>query len=179
MKSNKSLDRRRDVRTIKQFKEDISWSTQRENHLIRLYAKEMKFRGHKVKWENNGIDNSGKLVEYSDNRPDFKVTIDDKEKLVEVKANPYHHKQTFKVYDLDAYVKAEADILLFYHIGHHKTVVGPDTKWAIIETKNIEKMLKNSEIRTGDSKWGYKPVIIVYPRDYDKYWKEEIITCQD
>ncbi len=174
-----SLDRRRDVRSVKQFKEDIKWSSDREKHLMKLFAREMRYRGHTIKYENNGVDNSGEFVEFSNNQPDYKVTIDGKEQLVEIKANPYHHKQTFKTYDIEAYIKYKAYILLFYNIGHNKTVVSPDTKWGLIDTKSLEKIYKDVEARRGDAKWGFKPVLIIYPKDYSKYWKEEEITCQD
>jgi hypothetical protein len=175
-KSN-SLNRRKDNRTVEKFLSDIKQNTLREKMLMDLWVKEMTHRGHVVTYIDNGVDNSGEFLEFTDNRPDFKVTIDGVEELYEVKANPWSHKQTFKVFDLQSYVKFEAKILLFYGIGHDKTKVDYDsTRWGVIDTKGIEIMLAGNDFRTGDAKWGGKPVVVIYPRDYPGYFKEETLT---
>lgn len=174
---SKSLNRRKDNRTVDKFLSDIKENTLREKMLIELWAKEMRHRGHTVSYADNGIDNSGEYLEFTDNRPDFKVCVDGVESLYEVKANPWSHKQTFKVYDLQAYVKYQASILLFYGIGHSKTEVDRETtRWGIISPQSIAFMLAGNDTRTGDPKWGGKPVVVIYPRDYPGYFKEEVLT---
>lgn len=174
---SKSLDRRRDVRTADQFKKDIKDASQREKLLIELWAKEMRYRGHTVSYKDNGIDNSGEFVELSDSRPDYEVTVDGNTYLLEVKSNPYSFKQTFKIFDLQTYVKLGAKMLLFFGLGQNKTLFDEETtRWAMIESSSIDKMLKVKPHQTGDSKWGFKKVLILYPGEYDTYFKTEKLT---
>jgi hypothetical protein len=169
-----SLDRRRDVRTVREFKKDIREATKREQMLMDLWVKEMKFRGKEITYQDHGIDNTGKFTEYSDSRPDFEVTINGRKQLIEIKSNPYFHKQTFKVWDLKTYVEYGASILLFFGLGHDKTTVDKTTtKWGIIRPDKIKHMLRYKKHQKGDEKWGHKEVIIIYPKDYDKYFKTE------
>jgi hypothetical protein len=174
---NNSLNRRRDVRSVEQFKHDIKTASLREQMLIKLWQKEMQYRGHIVTYENFGVDNSGEFVEKSDARPDFKVIEDGKEYLLELKCNPFDHKQTFKLHDLYEYIRYTASMLLFYGVGHNKSTVDYDTtRWGIISHEAIGRMINDIPARKGDAKWGYKEVVILYPRHYDAYWEEERLT---
>lgn len=174
---SKSLDRRKDVRSEAQFKQDIKEASERETMLIKLWYREMVHRGHHVTYRNNGVDNSGEFVEKSDNRPDYQVTVDGESYLLEVKSNPYDHKQTFKIFDLESYVKLGAKILLFFGLGKNKQDFDKETtRWGIIEPKAMEWMLAGKNHVRGDAKWGYKPVIVIYPRDYEGYFKTEELT---
>lgn len=177
---SKSLDRRRDVRTEEQFKQDIKEASERETMLMKLWYREMTHRGHHVTFRNNGIDNSGEFVEQSDSRPDYFVTVDGDSYLLEIKSNPYDHKQTFKVFDLQTYVKLRAKILLFFGLGKDKQSFDKEkTRWGIIEPTAMEWMLVAKDQYTGDSKWGFKKVIVIYPREYDGYFKTEKLTHID
>lgn len=130
----------------------------------------MTFRGHRVQVEDYGIDNSGKFVEQSSNRPDFCLQIDEKPYYYEVKQNSYTHRNSFKVYDLQSYIELDARILLFYGIGGDGSLYH-DSRWAIISPLSMKEMLK-LPVTKKDSKWGNKEIVIVYKEDFHKYWKE-------
>lgn len=170
----KSLNHRKDNRSIDQFKADIKAATQREQILMQLVSKHINLYHQDFKYESFGIDNSGEFTETSDCRPDFKVWYANREELWEVKVNQYSHKQTFKVHDLQEYIRYNAHILLVYGIGHDKTKIDHETtRWAIISPKNIAQMLADKPHQRGDSKWGGKQVVVIYPKEYHLYFKEE------
>jgi len=177
-KQKTSLDRRRDVRTVNEFRKVIKETTLREKMLIEVWIKEMKHRGYIASYEDYGIDNTGELQEKVDNRPDYKVNLNEQEILIEVKANKISHKQTFKVHDIKKYISYNATILLVYGIGNTKEINYETIRWGLISTEKMSLMLKDLQVESGDRLWGNKPIIRVYPKDYDKYWKEEILTCQ-
>jgi len=177
---SRSLDRRRDVRTVRQFKQDIKEGTLREKMLMELWIKEMKYRGHKISYSDYGIDNSGKFVEVSDSRPDFEVKINGHKELIEVKSNPFDHKQTFKIWDLKTYIEHSASIVLFFGIGHDKKKIDKNTtRWGLIRPKEMEYMLLSKPVQKGDAKWGYKEVVIIYPKEYNNYFKTERLLHLD
>jgi len=170
--AKQSLNRRRDVRTEDQFKKDIKEATERERRLLKLWIKEMEYLGHKIVATNNGVDNSGEFVEFSNNDPDYNIIIDDSPScLYEIKQNPFDHRNSFKVYDLQSYIKVNAKILLFY--GTSKTGGLTDkTRWAIIEPEAMQRMLLLPST-SGDVKWGYKPIVIVWQPDFYKYFESK------
>ncbi len=171
---SRSLDRRKDVRTEEQFKQDILEGSKREKMLMDLWVSEMTYRGHKITYSDYGVNNSGEFVEKSDSRPDFCVILDGHQELYEVKSNPYDHKQTFKVHDLKTYIQYAASILLFFGLGKNKESIDKETtRWGIIRPQAIEWMIAGKDHRTGDAKWGYKPVVIIYPNEYSAYFKTE------
>ena len=167
-----SLDFRRDVRSTEQFQKDVKDATFRERLLVNDWIDEMAKRGFKVTAEDNGIDNSGELVEQSDCRPDYKVTCGKKSALFEVKQNVYSHKQTFKVYDLQQYIKMGAKILLFYGIGTNAEITS-DSRWAIIKPEAMQRMLAELPHEDGGAKWGNKTVVILYKEKYPDYFQSE------
>lgn len=169
----KSLDRRRDNRTVEQFKKDILDATKREQMLMKVFAEQMLRWGVDFKYESFGVDNSGEFTEYSDARPDFKVWYHGKEELWEIKANPWSHKQTFKVHDLQEYIRYNARILLFYGIGHDKTSIDrKTTRWGLIDSAQMAEMLADKPHQRGDARWGGKQVVVIYPKEYSKYFTE-------
>ena len=177
---NRSLNRRKDIRTTEQFKEDIKSASKRERMLIELWQREMEHRGHKIEVFDHGVDNSGEFVEHSNSNPDYRVVIDGKEELYEVKCNKWSHKLTFKVFDLKEYIRFGASILLFFGIGHQEDVVDYETtRWGIIEPKAMEWMLAGKTENRGDPKWGNKPTVIIYPAEYEGYFTEERLTFND
>ena len=98
---DKSLDFRRDNRSVKKFKEDIKFRTAKEKFLIELYKTEMEAKGHKIRIENNGIDNTGNFVAKSSCVADYKIQIDgEKPFLVDIKNSPVIGKMTYKVVNL-------------------------------------------------------------------------------
>ncbi len=169
---SRSLDRRRDVRTEKQFKQDILEGSKRERTLINIWSTEMVRRGHNIIIKDNGIDNSGQFVEKSDNRPDYLVTIDGNTALYEVKSNKAAHRNSFKRHDLKSYLKCGANILLFYNIGENYQHPSYDTMISIINPNQIEEILKLPST-SRDRTWGNKEIVIVWARDFDRYFVSE------
>lgn len=165
----KSLDFRRDIRSTEQFKKDIASKTVTERVLLNHWIREMEFRNHVVQVENYGIDNSGQFVPESDNRPDFFLNIDGRPYYYEVKQNSYMHRNSFKVYDLEQYIKLDARILLFYGVGT-KGEIYVDSRWAIIQPNSMKEMLKLPRI-SKDRTWGNKEIVIVYKEHFDRYFR--------
>lgn len=171
MTTKQSLDKRRDVRSEEQFKKDIKDATLREKKLLDLWIKEMEHLGHNVKAEDNGVNNTGDFIEFSNNNPDYKLTIDNNSPcLYEIKQNPFKHRNSFKIYDLQTYIKLKAKILLFYGISRNGDLT-KDSRWAIIEPEAMERMLIFLPSTSGDIKWGYKPIVVVWERLFDEYFK--------
>lgn len=168
-----SLDFRRDVRSTEQFQKDVKDATYRERLLMQDWIDEMDKRGFTVTAEDNGIDNSGEFTECSDCRPDYKVTCGKRTVLFEVKQNVYSHKQTFKVYDLEQYIKMDARILLFYGIGPDAEIF-KESRWTIIKPEAMQKMLNELPHENGGPKWGNKTVVILYQEKYLDYFTPEI-----
>jgi len=165
----KSADFRRDVRSLEQFKADIAHKTSVERILLNHWIEEMHFRGHTVQVEDYGIDNTGQFVLESDNRPDYCLDIDGKPYYYEVKQNSYTHRNSFKVYDLESYIKADARILLFYGVGN-KGEIYHDSRWAIIHPNSMKEMLKLPR-KSNDKTWGNKEIVIVYREKFNDYFK--------
>jgi hypothetical protein len=165
---SRSLNYRRDIRSIEQFKADILNKTSIECILLNKWIEEMKGYGHTVEIEDFGIDNTGKFVPLSDNRPDYCLYIDGKSYLYEIKQNTYSHRNSFKVYDLERYIEEQARILLFYGIEAEGRI-NDNTRWAIIQPESMTAMLRLPHIDS-DSKWGFKPIVIIQSKDFDKYF---------
>lgn len=169
MAKSRSLDFRRDVRSVEDFKKDIQHKTSVEKILLSHWIKEMSHRGHKVEVENYGIDNTGKFVPLSDNRPDFELNINGTPFLYEVKQNSYTHRNSFKVYDLQKYIELEARILLFYGVGTNGEIYH-DSRWAIIQPSAMKEMLRLTPTKS-DVKWGNKNIVVIYKENFHKYFK--------
>lgn len=169
---NKSLNFRKDSRTIEEFVNDIEQRTSKERFLVNLFSNIMEVKGHSIFVEDNGIGNDGKLVSKSSCRPDFQITIDGKSGLYEVKNSFLEWKWTFKVYQLQQYIKYKANILIFWGTDRidkdHTAINLENTRWGIIETKGIEAMLMNHEVYN-ESSFGNKPCIQVKLEDFEKY----------
>jgi len=140
-----SINFRKDHRTIKEFAKDIKYRTLKERFLIELFAEELIKMGRNVIVENYGVDNTGKLLKKSNCKPDYKVNIDEKIYLCEVKNSPVKHKWTFKKYHLEQYIKYKAYIVLFWGTGFidkdPKKIDKENTRWGIIFPDKIQQML--------------------------------------
>lgn len=174
MASNKkSLRFRRDNRSEEQFKKDIKEHTIRERMLLEIWMKEMSALGVSVSYVDNGVDNSGEFVEESNVNPDYCLTINGVTRLTEIKQNPFHHRNSFKVYDLETYIKLDADILLFYGLGKNIQKGLPDTaRWAIISPESMKKMLELPRTRS-DFAWGNKEIVIVWMDRFDEFFESK------
>ena len=171
-----SLNFRRDNRSVEEFEEDIKNRTTKENFLMALFRDEATFRKWKIVGHlDNGIDNSGKIVEKSNCDADFTIVYESgKTKLVDIKNSPVNDKMTYKVYQLQQYVKQNASIILFYGTG--KIDKDPfrinyqKTKFGIISPQKIQAMLDDNE-HYKEPYFGYKVCVRVYKKDFDKYFK--------
>ena len=166
--SKRSLNHRKDIRTEEQFKKDIKESTKRESHLLDLWIAYMTSIGYDISYEDNGINNNGDFVQKSDCRPDYKITINGETALYDIKGNKYKHKNTFKVYDLEQYLSYSANILLMYGMSENWDL-NKDARYAIITTEQIRNILTTCP-RTKQATWGNKEVVIIYEKDFDKYF---------
>lgn len=166
MTAKQSLDRRRDVRSEEEFKKQIKEASLRERKLLDHWIAE--FPEKTIVVENYGVDNSGEFVEFSNNLPDYRLIIDGVSDLYEIKQNPYSHRNSFKTYDLQCYIKMNAKILLFYGISKEGDIT-KDSRWAIIEPEAMQRMLL-LPTNAGDKAWGFKPIVIVWERMFNEYF---------
>ena len=173
---NRSLDYRKDKRTKKQFKKDIKHHTTKEACLIEIFQKEVEDLGHKIEVADNGVDNSGDLVKISSCNADYLCIIDGVAGLYEVKCSPVKNKCTFKVYNLEQYVKQNSNILLFYGMGKDPCNTVPnEAMWAVISPSKIKQMLQDKKPYK-EKFFGYKPCIRIYSEDFDKYFESHEVT---
>ena len=182
---DKSLDYRRDHRTVQEFKADIAFRTAKEKFLMDLFVKEFKYNNNSIMnrhkdiyVENNGVNNNGKIVKKSNCDADYKITYTTPHartysKKVDIKNGLVGNKLTFKTYNLKQYVKQGAWILLFYNTGYiDKDPTSIDyekTRWAMISPKKIQQMLDENE-EYNEFKFGNKPCIRIFSKDFDKYF---------
>jgi len=177
-----TLNYRRDNRTLEEFKADIEYRTAKEKFLIELYGTEMRHLGHKVRIENNGIDNTGQLQKKVNTSPDYKITIDNYVAYLEVKNSPVSSKWTFKVHNLKAYVKAKAYILVFWGTGYiDKDPSNIDLKktfYGIISPSKTELMLESYQ-HYSEPKFGNKTCIQIPHSDFSKWLNIKRITHRE
>src|SRR5688572_22270451 len=115
---------RKDFRSTETFKKDIKFSTNLESFWWSVFMNQVEkhFNFSSVSYESYGVDNTGELVKKSNHNADYKLCFEHDNKkheiLMEIKFAPSGTKSTFKVADLQAYIKQNAHILLFYNIGN-------------------------------------------------------------
>lgn len=175
---NKSIDYRRNGRTIEEFEHDIKFRTQKEKFLVNLYKKEMQYRGSKVSIRSYGVDNTGKLIDKSSCKPDYKITINGRIKLVDIKNSPIDHKWTFKVYNIQQYIKYKASILVFWNTGYLdknlENINYKQVRFGIISHKKMQIMLDSYQ-HYMEPKFGNKTCIQIPKKDFRLYCKIEKI----
>lgn len=168
-----SPDRRKDTRTLKQFAKDIKKFTTRERLLVELFANEYRHRGHNVIILDNGVDNTGKLVQKSNSNADYELIIDGVPGLYEIKCGPVPYKATFKAHDLEAYVKQGANMLLFLGTGYNTKKINMDeTVWCIVTPQTMQRMLDENTIYK-EKAFGGKPCVQVMQGHFKKYFQFE------
>jgi len=176
-----------DNRTIEQFKKDIKFGTMIENLWMKHSfdsIKKSNIYPDTVSYKENGIDNSGEYQKKSNGNADFIIT-GNKDHLLEIKWCPTKGKVSFKNADLINYIKQSADILLIYNSGEETLKQPKDTdfdkhwdkiinnikniKWAIINTKSINNIVKKEKL-INIRYMGNKPGFIIYEKDFEKYF---------
>ncbi len=175
-----TLAERRDTRTPKKFAVDMARRTLKEGFLVRLYAKEMEYKGSTVDIYDNGVDNSGAVIKgRGSTAADFRLVIDGKEGLYEIKCGPVITKATFKVHCLKSYVKQKAKILLFLgggYIDKDPTSINYDkVRWAIIQPKKIQAMLDDHE-HYNEFMFGGKSCVQIAQPNFHKYFRLKRLT---
>ena len=179
---NKSLNYRKDQRTLLQFEKDILDNTKKEKFLLSIFVKELKKKGHKVRVKNFGIDNTGKFIVKSNCKADYQITIDGVKGLYEIKNSPVDWKMTYKVYDLQQYIKNSVNIIIFYGTGflndNPKKINLKYSRYGIITPEKIQLMLKNCESYI-EKAFGYKECIKVDKKDFNLYLECHEITILD
>jgi hypothetical protein len=104
-------DYRKDWRSDKQFEDDIKKAHEIEKDIIEAYAEHLRVTtGREIVVENNGVDNTGKVLEFSkvDTRADYRVNG----VLIEVKFNNNMMEDfRFKKSQLNSYIKQGAYVL--------------------------------------------------------------------
>lgn len=173
---NNSLNYRRDNRSLQEFKKDIKDRTAKEQFLINLFLREIFHRDWKIKTIlNNGVNNQGEIIEKSNCDADFLILYNSgRKKLIDVKNSPVDDKMTYKVYQLQQYVKQNASILLFYGTGQidndPSKINYKKTRFGIISPKNIQAMLDNNK-HYKEPSFGNKLCIRIYKENFEKYFK--------
>lgn len=180
--SKQSYNHRRDHRTDAEFKRDIKSRSKKEQFLIQTFKKEMKHRGHEITVRDNGVDNSGEVVQGTTTcAADYVATIDGEETELEVKNSYVGHKCTFKVYNLQKYVEAGASILLFYNTGNINYNIGnmdyDEARWAIITPDAIARMLEDKKDNYySEVKFGGKICLRIFDSEYATYFESDELT---
>lgn len=171
-----------DVRSCGEFALEIYDGVQREKTIIKTWIDLMLASGRMGKCEikDNGMDNTG-CVQYErsnvNSNPDFILDIEEcslftqKVKL-EVKINTWGlAKATFKVHNLEHYVKENASLLMIW-LDH------PESHWTVITTDQIKGLLtlpKEHRREMG----GMCECVQILEQDYPKYLsKLETITMR-
>lgn len=167
------LDRRRDTRSPGEFALAIYDTTVRERHLINLWAGDRPVADH-------GLANDGRLIlntRGKNGRPDF--TVDGLH--VEVKFDPTRSFVTYKVADLENYVR-RGDVVVLTFIGDATMIGGngdpdhdgsielsDDLLWFSMDANQCQKLLEEGE-RGHHKGFGGKPTVRVYKREFSRFF---------
>lgn len=161
-----------DVRSCGEFALEIYDGVQREKTIIHAWINHMIKAGHMTKCDlkDNGMDNTG-CVQYTRNNvnsnPDFILDIEEclmfpKKMKLEVKINTWGlAKATFKVHNLEEYLKQDASLLMIW-------LDRPDSYWTIITPAQISALLtlpKEPRREMG----GMCECVQILEQDYPKY----------
>ena len=120
IKDKKSLDYRKEDRSLEKFHDDMKWNSEREKIWSEIVRDEMIFKtGKKITVDNYGCGQDGEVIFDADKvtlDPDKKFIIDGHEKLIEIKAynRPIDPEDviTIKVSALKKCIEKEAFILI-------------------------------------------------------------------
>lgn len=90
IKTNRSLDKRRDNRTKEKFASDIKSWTEKEKKWSKIIEADLKSRGFAVEVKDNGADNTGELIEKPTRKLsnlDYIFVINHRPILADIKTN--------------------------------------------------------------------------------------------
>jgi hypothetical protein len=160
-----SLNHRRDIRTVDEFKQDLLYASRAEREIIQRFGLfYWQVTGMRLDIRDNGIDNSGKLLNKVDSRADFLING---EHLMEVKYNkkhlPYFH---LKEWQLNSYIKQQCHILW---------VNNWEGRPEFTTIKNVDlSRIKETAEKLTLWQWGNKPVYRLYYDDFKWYILPEL-----
>lgn len=164
-----------DVRTCGEFALEIYDGVQREKTIINAWIDHMIKSGHMTKCglQDNGMDNTG-CVQYErtnvNSNPDFILDIEEcpmfpQKMKLEVKINTWGTaKATFKVHNLEEYLKQNASLLMIW-------LEQPESSWTIITPEQIKQLLtlpKEPRREMG----GMCECVQILEQDYPKYFNK-------
>ena len=175
-----SIDYRRDYRTVEQFAKDIKCHTKKEKFLLGLFSIQLNKRGICHQITNNGIDNTGELVKYSNCAPDYRIAfyldVGYVTGLYEIKNSPVTTKWTFKTHHLKQYIEQDANILLFWGTGRiykdNNELDIKNTRYGIISPLCISTML-NTYTPYKEYSFGNRICIQIPEQDFNKWCQPE------
>ena len=171
--NQKSLDYRRDGRTVEEFKRDIKRRTKKEKFLVSLFCVEMEKQGCDCVALDHAENNDGKFLVTSDCKADYVIEINGRAALYDIKNSPVENKWTFKVYQLQQYLKNKVNIIIFYGTGYidkkPKDINRETTRWGVITYSLIEEMLKYKHYK--DKYFGNKSCVQIRSKDFERFIK--------
>jgi hypothetical protein len=179
-------------RCMGQFALTIYDNTHREKLLIEAWGEMMltakNFKSLVIR--NTGADNTGRvLIEGSTDKPDYEIEYTThlvtpglgkkRKRSLEVKFTGQSHKLTYKVKDLENYIKSDSLVLTIISEGMIGPNGDPDSnlplyiddsrlRWFILNPAVITKLLKCLPVNNR-YEMGNKPCIQLTKTDFDKY----------
>ena len=144
---------------------NVYQKTREESKVTRLWANDIKKRGHKVSYRSHGVDNKGYPVLISEKKlgkADYKVTIDGEEYFIDVKTSPTLKCFTFKANTIKRYIKNNIKILLIMKDG-------PNLKyWQILGKDFMTRMYEGDIGVRGCHFGGGKTTMRIWQNTYEK-----------
>lgn len=165
---------RRDTRTKEEFEHDIIKRTLKEEFLCNLFLEEVKLYGRDATAAPLGNKDAGKITEQSNCDADYQITIDEKTFPADIKNCGIDWKMTYKVYDLEEYIKQGAYILCFLGTGYiddDPTKINYEaTSWVVISPTIMQSILDELP-HYKDKHFGFKICVQVRKNEYARYFK--------
>jgi len=185
---------RLDYRNLDQFKKDIYFSTKLEEFWFKLYLKQICSRYDAIEYDNTGTDNSGTYQRVATKAADYTIHLTKSGATASIKLDikwaPTAGKATFKVKNLEHYIKDDIKILLFYNIGDKRLNKPKDhnikthieritenlenIRYSIILPPQMQQMLNTYKHKISYY-MGNKMCIEVPSEDFGKYFKGNVI----
>lgn len=160
-------------RTCGEFAREIYLNAQKERDVVTRWAEKMVKAGRICSFniKDHGMDNTGsmQIVRGSVNcNADFTIDFgNDRPCLFEVKINNYGlRKATFKVHNLENYVRNKASILMVW-------IDMRDTYWAVINPQAIRNILDDYPRSNRREMGNMCDTVQLTQQDYHKYFQVE------
>lgn len=174
-------DFRYDFRSKDDFIRDIKRSTLIERWLLDLYINHMRSHNIIITYENTGTDNSGEYTNKATYAPDYNLTFTTGRAiynvLTEIKTSPIGNdkRSTFKTASLEATIKNQVSLLIFYNIATKSENFKEDTDltkvlatWVSPESQAA--WLKEYPSKSRGRLMGGKPCIEIPAKDYSRWF---------